>query len=59
MVIIWWSLLINTNIDRLKIIFFLQVYLFLNELNATEVDISANDCYDVNKKFLYSVSFTN
>ncbi|KAL5233279.1 hypothetical protein ACI65C_000689 [Semiaphis heraclei] len=26
-----------------------QVYLFLNELNATEVDISANDCYDVNK----------
>ncbi|XP_060876206.1 uncharacterized protein LOC132949364 [Metopolophium dirhodum] len=33
-----------------------QVYLFLNELNATEVNISANDCYDVNKKFLYSVS---
>ncbi|XP_027844873.2 uncharacterized protein LOC114125434 [Aphis gossypii] len=32
-----------------------QVYLFLNELNATEVNISANDCYDVNKKFLYSV----
>ncbi|XP_026805883.1 uncharacterized protein LOC113548962 [Rhopalosiphum maidis] len=32
-----------------------QVYLFLNELNATEVNISANHCYDVNKKFLYSV----
>lgn len=33
-----------------------KVYLFLNELNATEVNISANDCFDVNKKFLYSVS---
>ncbi|XP_025192529.1 uncharacterized protein LOC112592624 isoform X2 [Melanaphis sacchari] len=32
-----------------------QVYLFLNELNVTEVNISANHCYDVNKKFLYSV----
>ncbi|VVC43321.1 Major facilitator superfamily domain,Major facilitator, sugar transporter-like [Cinara cedri] len=33
-----------------------QLYLFLDELNATEVTITANYCYDVDKKFLCSVS---
>jgi two-component SAPR family response regulator len=36
-----------------------QLYLFLNELNATEIIITANHCYNVDKKFLYSVSYND
>ncbi|XP_050525748.1 uncharacterized protein LOC126896750 [Daktulosphaira vitifoliae] len=33
-----------------------QIYLFLKELHSTEVIISANNCYDINRKFVYTIA---
>jgi len=48
---------ILTMINVIKIIIVFQICLFLNELNSTEVTITASHCYDVNYAFLYSVSY--